>query len=209
MVCSPNSHQLQRSHSPHFWHLQLLTEREDQTKRINSLVLQESKPVAASLTTNGDIQQSEQYLEQVAKLAATERKIQEMNIHTSRMQVEWAQALADAAASKDAMEDMHAKHLKRWADLAEEHPDVGPENGVGTLPGNRAEEIATLQHKLTQALENVRQAEATRMTLNEAVNLNASLQAKVDEFKAKYAALQAEKAARLVNPPAANGANKN
>eukprot|EP00529_Nitzschia_sp_RCC80_P003933 CAMPEP_0113513304 /NCGR_PEP_ID=MMETSP0014_2-20120614/39787_1 /TAXON_ID=2857 /ORGANISM="Nitzschia sp." /LENGTH=962 /DNA_ID=CAMNT_0000409691 /DNA_START=328 /DNA_END=3213 /DNA_ORIENTATION=- /assembly_acc=CAM_ASM_000159 len=185
----------------------LLSEREEQTKRINSLLLQENK-TSSDVPTGEDVQKSEIFLEQSSKLVSFERKFDEMSDETAKMKDEWAQALADAEASKNAMEDMQAKHLKRWAELAEENPDIGPEDGEGTLPGNKAEEIAILQHKLTQALEGVRQAEATRNTLNEAVNLNASLQAKVEEFKSKYSALQAEKAARTGNQTAGNGSSK-
>lgn len=184
-----------------------MTEREEQTKRINSLLLQDSKE-SSDVPTGEEVQKSELFLEQSAKLAAFERKFEEMREQTSKMKDEWAQALADAETSKNAMEDMQIKHLKRWAELAEEHPDIGPEDGEGTMPGSKAEEIVILQHKLTQALESVRQAEQTRSTLNEAVNLNALLQAKVEEFKAKYTTLQAEKAARSSTQAASNGTNK-
>lgn len=182
-------------------------EREGQLKRINSLVLQDDKP-GGEIPTNEVVELSDLYLEQSARLATSKRKFDELNEHTSRMKDEWAQALADAEASKNAMEDMQTKHLKRWAELAEDFPDIGPEDGDGSLPGNKAELIATLQHKLTQALENVRQAEATRKTLNEAVSMNASLQAKVEEFKSKYNALQAEKAARMNSQSGSNGTSK-
>ena len=50
-----------------------------------------------------------------------------------------------------------------------------------------------LQHKLSQALENVRKAESTRENLKVALSMNASLQSKLDEVKAKYAAVQASR----------------
>jgi E3 ubiquitin-protein ligase BRE1 len=54
-------------------------------------------------------------------------------------------------------------------------------------------QITELQHKLNQAMENVRQAELSRDNLKMALNMNSSLQAKLDEMKAKYAALQASR----------------
>lgn len=112
-----------------------------------------------------------------------------------KVKQEWGQAVANDEAARAAMEEMQAKHLKRWKDLAEENPDVPAEGDDETTPRQkRAEEIIKLQHKFTQALENVRQAETTRKTLEEAVAMNQSLQAKLEEVKAKYTALQAIRA---------------
>jgi len=48
--------------------------------------------------------------------------------------------------------------------------------------------VAKLQHKLAQALENVRQAESTRSQLKDALTMNESLHSKLEELKTKYAA---------------------
>lgn len=154
---------------------------------------------SSDVPTNQEVQRSDLYLELTSKLAAHERKLEEVEEKSIRIKEEWSTARANAELSKKAMEDMQSRHLKRWAELVEEHPDIGPaEDGGDSTPSGRtkAEEIVTLQHKLTQALENVRQAESTRKTLDEAIALNESLQAKVEEFKSKYNALQAEKASR-------------
>ena len=135
------------------------------------------------------------YVELTTKLAASERQLEELADKSSRIKEEWSTALANAELSKKTMEDLQAKHMKRWAELAEDHPDIGPAEEGGEVSGmSKAEEIIALQHRLTQALENVRQAESTRKTLNEAVALNETLQAKADEFKSKCATLEAEKA---------------
>lgn len=150
--------------------------------------------------SSADVKQSDLYLQLSAELAAKERNLVELENKSNRIKEEWSQALANAELSKQAMEDLQSKHLKRWAELAEENPDIGPADEGGKVDGvTKAEEIVTLQHKLTQALENVRQASSTRKTLDEAMAMNDSLQAKVDEFKSKYSALQAEKAARTGN----------
>jgi hypothetical protein len=64
----------------------------------------------------------------------------------------------------------------------------------------QAKQITQLQHKLNQAFENVRQAESTRENLKEALMMNESLQAKVDEFKAKYLAVQAGRSSANSRP---------
>jgi E3 ubiquitin-protein ligase BRE1 len=185
--------------------MQLLAEREEQLKRINALMLQDSKS-SSDAPSSQEVQQSDLYVELSAKLAASERKLEELEEKSNRIKEEWATALANAELSKKTMEDLQAKHLKRWAELAEEHPDIGPsEEGAEVSGMSTAEEIVALQHKLTQALENVRQAESTRKTLDEAVALNESLQAKADEFKSKYAALQAEKAEKQDDTITSNG----
>mmetsp|Transcript_21383 Transcript_21383/g.61069 ORF Transcript_21383/g.61069 Transcript_21383/m.61069 type:complete len:1013 (-) Transcript_21383:485-3523(-) len=69
-----------------------------------------------------------------------------------------------------------------------------------------AAKVINLEHKLTQALENVRQAETTRQLLTEATMMNECLQTKIDELKAKYAALQqATKEGKVAGP---NGGEK-
>jgi len=175
----------------------LLSEKEEQTKRINTLVLKEDK-TASDIPTNEEVKRSDLYFELTAKLAETTRSIEELNEKSNLIQKEWSTALADAEFSRKTMEEMQANFTKRWKELTEEKPNAGDTaGGEGELSRtSTAKEIMMLQHKLTQAIENVRQAETTRQTLDEAVAMNNSLQSKVDEFKAKYNTLQAEKAAR-------------
>merc|ERR1712161_159249 len=52
-------------------------------------------------------------------------------------------------------------------------------------------------------------AETSRKTLDEAILMNNSLQAKVEEFKSKYNALQAEKIARASNSGSGSNSNHN
>jgi E3 ubiquitin-protein ligase BRE1 len=184
--------------------LQLLSEREEQLRRINTLLLKENIASENAVSTD-DVRQSDLYLELSAELSAKERKLQEIEEKSNRIKEEWSKALANAELAKQAMEDLQSKHLKRWAEVAQENPEIGPAEKGGTMAGSSlAEEIVILQHKLTQALENVRQAASTRKALDEALIMNDSLQAKVDEFKTKYTALQAEKAARSGNTASSN-----
>jgi len=175
----------------------LMLEKEEQMKQINALVLKEDK-IASDIPTTEEVQRSDLYFELTAKLAATTRKLEQLDNKSSLIKKEWSTALADAELSKKVLEDMQTIFSKRWTELTEEKrvsadalEGEGESSGIG-----HAKDIIILQHKLTQALENVRQAETLRKTLNEAVLMNNSLQSKVDEFKAKYNALQAEKAAR-------------
>ena len=164
------------------------------------MILKEDKG-KSDIPTNEEVKRSDLYLELTSKLTAATRKLEEFETKSSSIEKQWSTAIANAEMSKKAMEDMQANFSKRWTELSEgkgdsaDDMDVEGENlGVG-----QAKEIIILQHKLMQAMENVRQAESMRKTLDEAVLMNGSLQSKVDEFKSKYNALQAEKAARSIN----------
>ena len=149
----------------------------------------------SNIPTEEEVKRSDLYLELTSKLGANTRKLEELDNKSSVIKKEWSTALADAEISKKALEDMQSNFSKRWAELTdgkEQKADVsegdcesGESAGISS-----AKEIITLQHKLTQALESVRQGETLRKTLNEAVSMNNLLQSKVDEFKAKYNEIQ-------------------
>lgn len=167
-----------------------MSEREEQTKRISTLLLKEEN-TPSDVPTDQDVQKSDLYARVMSKLATSERKVQELEEKITKMKQEWSQALANAELSRTTMEEMQSKHMKRWAEVVEEKGESSEEN---PRTESEAEAIITLKHKLTQALENVRQAEITRKTLEEAVSMNETLQAKLEEIRAKYGALQAGRA---------------
>eukprot|EP00934_Nitzschia_sp_Nitz4_P006173 Nitzschia sp. Nitz4//scaffold45_size130396//4102//6956//NITZ4_003426-RA/size130396-processed-gene-0.170-mRNA-1//1//CDS//3329552329//6163//frame0 len=169
---------------------QLLMERDEQTKRINSLIATAN---ASSTTPTEENMVSEIYTELNTKLATAERTVAEMRERERLLKEEWSQALANSKMAHETIEELQAKHSKRWAEFGDEDNATSTEEG-GVSASAQAEEIIKLQHKLTQALENVRQAEHTRQTLQEAVVMNESLNAKLDEVKAKYSALQLSRA---------------
>lgn len=93
------------------------------------------------------------------------------------------------------------EHAEAHAKMVDSATPLSAMNGI--IPLDRdvsdrpfvfmSQQITELQHKLNQAMENVRQAELSRDNLKMALNMNTSLQAKLDEMKAKYAALQASR----------------
>jgi len=188
----------------------LLIEKEDQAKRINSLVLHEEK-CSSDAPTIEEIKRSDLYLELTAKLAAHTRKLKEFGEKSVVVQKEWSNALANAEFSKKTLEDMQTNFSKRWAELTNEKSDTDASYEECSCASGivKVENITTLQHKLTQALENVRQAETSRKTLDEAILMNNTLQAKVEEFKSKYNALQAEKVARASSSGSGSNSNQN
>lgn len=174
----------------------LLAEREEQMNKISGLVLAGNSTSLPTLTED-DVKKSDLYTELSSKLMTAQRKLKEHEEYHQRIKGEWGQAVATAEAAQKAIEELQSKQVKRWTDLVDEFPDLAEKEDAGceTNPDKQAsttkgKEIVILQHKLTQALENVRQAEGTRKTLNEAVILNEALQSKLEEIKAKYTALQ-------------------
>lgn len=163
-------------------------------KKFNSLALSGDKN-NSSAATEQQIRQSNLFAELTTKLSCSERNARSAEEKLLKVKLEWGKAVADAEATRSAMEEMHSKHLKKWSDFTENNPEVdAEEDGDKSSQQKKAEEVIVLQHKLTQSLENVRQAETTRKSLEEAVAINQSLQAKLEEFKAKYSALQASRA---------------
>lgn len=134
-------------------------------------------------------QKSQQRLEQIEKeLSLVKDKLKETREN-------WAKARGDAEAAIKALEDLQTKQKKRWAELTgvSEQSEAAEEINlpIHTEPKEQALKIIELDHKLKQALENVRQADAVRQNLKEALSMNTALQGKLEEIKGKYAALQA------------------
>ena len=141
-------------------------------------------------------QQSEEDAEKLQSLAATqmqletkEQRVQELEKTLAKTKEKWAQTMGNEKAALDSVDEQVQKFQKRWAEIT---------NGNGELEDNpvqlqleaQSKQIAELQHKLDQALENVRQAGVTRAALAEAIELNEQLQRKLDELKTENTTLQ-------------------
>lgn len=112
------------------------------------------------------------------------------------------------------LRDLQHKENRRWEELAKNAPDQSDISDdvdlpISVKPSEQAQKIIELEHKLKQALENVRQADTVRQNLKEALSMNASLQTKLEEIKTKYAALQAGRGNNPNNPKAGTDAMSN
>jgi E3 ubiquitin-protein ligase BRE1 len=167
------------------------------------------------------VQRSDLYTKQAVELATARRQVNELQASLSRVKAEWSQALGNAEFVQKTMEELKQKHAKKWAELtnnaeadtAAEHNNKAASSQeandesttIETITtASQTEQIVVLEHKLTQALENVRQAESTRQALNEAIAMNESLQAKLEEIKAKYAILQQGRSSTNNNSSSSN-----
>jgi chromosome segregation ATPase len=134
-------------------------------------------------------QQAQKRLEQLeSELADLQERLRETRDH-------WAKARGDADIALKTLDDLQTKQKKRWAELTGVSDQAENSDAIdiplSVEPVEQARKIIELDHKLKQALENVRQADAVRQNLKEALAMNSTLQGKLDEIKGKYAALQA------------------
>lgn len=163
-----------------------LLEREQRINRLSSKVLSEDDAEKVQLQ-----EQSQTRLEQA------EKDLVELKDKLKETRDNWAKAQGDAEAAVKGLDDLQTKHKKRWLELTGTSDHSGADDPVD-IPlsmeaTEQAQKIIELDHKLKQALENVRQADAVRTNLKEALAMNGVLQGKLDEIKGKYAALQASR----------------
>jgi E3 ubiquitin-protein ligase BRE1 len=160
-------------------------------------------------------QQSEEDGEKLKSLGSTrlrlqskEREVVELEAKLSETKKEWSQALGNEEKMKSALEEQLSKFQKRWSEFTSALDGdviVSSENETTDVPSlaeqvSQAKRIVELQHKLCQALENVRQAESARLSLGEALDMNLQLQSELEEIKSKYAALQASRTVSVPRP---------
>eukprot|EP00978_Attheya_sp_CCMP212_P009551 scaffold22602_cov44-Attheya_sp.AAC.1 len=195
----------------------LLEEREQWMKRMNELLVVQRRSDenngGGSVVEDADmIRQSRVYTETAAKVVTAERQIEQLQTLCDKLKQNWAESRGNEALLKEALKDLHEKHVKRWNELelsnntdntsssaggessSKETTTCSP-NGTTNGPKSAAKQVVELEHELQQALETVRQAETIRTSLHEALKMNESLQSKLEELRAKNAALVAGKSA--------------
>lgn len=165
--------------------------------------------------TEEDSFKLESYETTILQQKMVQKNLEEMREKLAKTEERWAQSLGNEKAAVAAVEELIAKFNKRWAEVtnpngvgttastpatvddSEQTGSVDDEKIIAPLPEDpqisQAREIAELEHKLSQALENVRQSETTKDNLKVALEMNQTLQSKLEEMKTKYTALQEAK----------------
>lgn len=194
---------------------QLLMEREDYIKQINDLRLAKADTHAEPISVD-DVKRSDLFAETAANLAKVEAHCAQLQNAFDDVNQRWAKAKGDLDLAQKTIKEMEENHVKRLEEISttgiiaeKEDEDAGAaapaDASDAHCNGDSAEKtyvsdaqkIAELEHKLAQALENVRQAETVRESLAEANRINETISAKLDEYQAKNSALiQAKAAAR-------------
>jgi len=178
---------------------ELLTEKEEQLKRINSLLL----PKESNNNEPNDeaIRKTPLFIDMMGKLRTSERLSAEHKRETDKIRESWAAAKGDLDLAKKTLADMEGKHERRWVELISQYsqPESMPKGETADLDGKdlftNAKKTAELEMKLQQALESVSRMESVKATLNDALKMNEQLQSKLEDLKSKNAKMVAEKAA--------------
>eukprot|EP00585_Thalassiosira_rotula_P001820 CAMPEP_0196136302 /NCGR_PEP_ID=MMETSP0910-20130528/4652_1 /TAXON_ID=49265 /ORGANISM="Thalassiosira rotula, Strain GSO102" /LENGTH=1010 /DNA_ID=CAMNT_0041396567 /DNA_START=337 /DNA_END=3366 /DNA_ORIENTATION=- len=182
---------------------ELLNEKEQQQKRINSLLL----PKDDGSENPGDeaIRKSPLFIDVMTKLGASERKVKELESAHEKIMEKWSAVRGDLELAKKTLIDMEEKHGRRWRELVSQFADSDStaalkedslivKNG-NTDVFNNAKKTAELESKLQQTMEAVSRMETLRATLADAYKMNEQLQSKLEDLRTKNAKMVAEKVA--------------
>jgi DNA repair exonuclease SbcCD ATPase subunit len=140
--------------------------------------------LAGTQRTEDETQKLALYEETRTRLELTEKRSAELEGKFDEINEKWSAALGNEKAALEALEDLQTRHLKRWLEFVGEGEDPST-NELQNGRNGASEELTVLQHKLSQALENVRQAESLRDTLQCSIQMNESLQQKLEDAKTK------------------------
>ena len=181
---------------------ELLTEREQQLRRINSLLL--SSDGGGESPGEDTIRNSPLYIEAMAKLSTSERRVKELESAHEKIMEKWAAVKGDLELAKKTLADMEEKQNRRWAELIAQFSDADlSSNAAATVDTNgstdvfgNAKKTAELESKLQQAMEAVSRMETLRSTLADSYKMNEQLQSKLEDLRTKNAKMVAEKVAQ-------------
>lgn len=153
--------------------------RDDTIERLNrkcSQLERQTNELTAQIPTPQDVRQWQSLVAESAQLKTSQQELQRLHKQCQRLQQEYANAKGDADALQNAMLDLTQQYETQRQDNGD-HYDSST---------SRIE----LEHKLAQALENVRQAEVVRDHLKQALALNEKLQARVVNLQEENSELQ-------------------
>lgn len=175
--------------------MQLLGEKEDHLKQINTLLL--TKQDGAAGPDEDSVLKSPAYIDLSTKLRTAERRVQELEAKYEKTRQRWAVTKGDLDLAKKTIEDMEGKHERRWNELLSQFSDSDspPEANSSTDIFGSAKKIAELESKLQQSVEAVNRMETLKANLSDSHKMNEALQSKLDDLKAKNAKMVAEKSA--------------
>jgi hypothetical protein len=135
-----------------------------------------------------EIKSSKLFVDLSIQMKVNERQLTDVKIKLENAKRKWAEAVGDAEFAARSVEEHILKHKKKWAEITGGDEADSTETFLSALKGdddNQAAIIAELEHKLNQALENVRRADVIRASLDEMTQLNSVLQARLDDCKTK------------------------
>ena len=175
-------------------------------KQINSLLVPKDGGRNEGLDEE-TIRKSPFFMDAMAKLETSERKVKELEAVHVKLMEKWSSAKGDLELAQKTLVDMEEKHGRRWAELisqfyegdalnAQESSSADNVNSNDTSDiFGTAKKTAELESKLQQATEAVSRMETLRATLADAYKMNEQLQSKLEDLRTKNAKMVAEKVA--------------
>jgi len=198
---------------------ELLSEKEEHLKQINTLLLPKQDGTVALNESN--ILKSPAYIELSTKLGTAERRVQELEEKYEKTRQRWAITKGDLDLAKKTIEDMEGKHERRWTELLSQFSEsdmatASDTNHTTTDMFGSAKKIAELESKLQQSIEAVNRVDTLKATLSESHKMNEALQSKLEDLRTKNAKMVAEKSAAraaqgsepLISPSASSSSFK-
>jgi len=177
-----------------------LTEREQQLKRINSLLL--PKDGGNDSPSEGAIRRSSLFIDVMTKLGTSERRVKELESVHEKIMEKWAAVKGDLELAQKTIADMEEKHGRRWTELVSQFSESdsaaaasASNNGSTSDMFSTSKRTAELESKLQQTMEAVSRMETLRTTLADAYKMNEQLQSKLEDLRTKNAKMVAEKVA--------------
>ncbi|GKY99027.1 hypothetical protein MPSEU_000858400 [Mayamaea pseudoterrestris] len=194
---------------------QKVANRDESIQRLSHQLMEKEKRInqlAAKQQPDDDRRKLEVLQGAAHQLEAAQATMGSLEVELQDVREKWAVALGNEQTIQQAMEEQQQKFAKKWEELSATFRDGDqqqqldesshssqqqiPAENNGDVPAAllrahselQAQEIIHLRHRLTQAIENVRQAESSREDLINALALNESLHTKVDDLKSKLAA---------------------
>lgn len=176
-----------------------MTEREQQLKRINSLLL--PKDGGNDSPNEGAIRRTPLFIDVMTKLETSERRVKELESAHEKVMEKWAAVKGDLDLAKKTLADMEEKHGRRWTELVSQFSESDSATAASANNGSTSDMFSTskrtaeLESKLQQTMEAVSRMETLRTTLADAYKMNEQLQSKLEDLRTKNAKMVAEKVA--------------
>ncbi len=164
-----------------------MTEKENLELRINTLLDDATK--RATLDEE-DIKASSLFIETMSKLSTVEEENHKLQDKLKSVNERWACTKGNLEQSQKAIADLEVKHKRRLKELTGAMEE-GPDSVAMSEELDNAKRAVLLEHKLKHALDNVRQAEAMKSSLTDAITMKDSLLRQINELKSRNEELEA------------------
>lgn len=122
------------------------------------------------------------YIEMSSKLSAIEEEKLKLQNELNSVMERWACTKGDLEQSRKSINDLEEKHKRRLKELTG-GIEEGPDSEAMKEEMDHAKLAVLLEHKLKHAVDNVRQAESMKSSLEDAITMKESLLRQIRDLK--------------------------